>query len=205
MVEDINQGVYPDGGIHHYNDTAGDENQSFDVSDVAKQRDEYERRLREEAELAQEKQQKYNEFLLNELEDAPVISVVSDEAFQKIKENPVKKDSKFAINVARITEKKIQQVDILDEEMIVKLITETINDLCNIGELDQEHTTWKTVKILHDTWSYGECIRRWWNKQYLRGEELENFEGVFDYRDGYREEQMNMSYRVKPAFPGRKL
>lgn len=167
------------------------------------QMDRYEEQLKIDAQKAKERKERYNKFLLKKLEEAPVISVVSDSAIKKIEEGRFSHFSDFAKAVARITQKENPLKENYIKEDVEKIITtfsKIITSLCEIGELNLTHYTWVTVDILYDTWIYGEVVRRWWNKQYLSGEELDSFVGVYDYRYKNR----NIPYRIalKPKFPG---
>lgn len=161
----------------------------------------YEREAKERVAKEEAKKESYEKFLLEKLKDTPVISLVSDQAMEKIKEF-ASEYSDFAINVARITEKEIQKEGDLTEEKINNIFEKIIKELHDKGDFGNiVHYNWSTVKILYDTWTYGEIVRRGWNSKFLSGKELKHFNGIYDYRINIQ----NNSYRVrkKPEFPGK--
>ena len=143
----------------------------------------------------------YREYLKRLLQNAPVISVVSEDALRQMyDENKIHDFINFAINVARITEENLLKINIICKNDVITTFETTINSLCLISEKDTTHFTYLTVNILHNAWIYGEVVRQWWNSRFLHGEIGENYTGIYDYRQNDR----NISYRISSniQFPG---
>ena len=177
-----------------------DERAEFDGG--KNQMDEMEKANDREWSERQKRNAENNKKIAEMLKDAPLISMVSEEKAKEMMETSYHKAHYTdSINIARITEKLLSNIDKdnITEETILAAFDLVVGKVSELTETqNREHITYCCVSTLHDAWSYGELIRRWWNKQYLHGEEAELFEGVFDYRQNNR----NLSYRIKPIFPG---
>ncbi len=161
-----------------------------------------EKAIIEKRRMKEEMQNRYDAYIQKSLENSPVISVMSENRLYEAL-NKAQQFNDFAMNVARITEKKLlsYKSDKLSSDIIINQFEQTISELCDIGNLDITHYTYLTVSILYQaTWIYGAFIQKWWNCKYLHGEELEVYSEVYDYRTNSPRYAYHVAY---PNFPNK--